>query len=72
MAEKNSLIVEEACQFAVTMTRPEKDCEGSIAVLYFEHALHQLSATRVWVGECVQASTAFTAALNILQNDLKA
>ena len=54
------------------MTRPEKDCEGSIAVLYFEHALHQLSATRVWVGECVQASTAFTAALNILQNDLKA
>ncbi len=42
------------------------------AVLYGEHALHQLSATRVWVGECVPDGSAFTAALNILQNDLKA
>ena len=48
MAEKNSFIVEEACWFAVTMTRPEKDWGRSIAVLYGGHALHQLSATRVW------------------------
>lgn len=54
------------------MTRPEKDSGGSIAVLYGEHALYQLSATPVWVGEGVQPGTAFTAALNILQNDLKA
>lgn len=67
MAEKNSFIVDEACQFAVTMTRPEKDWGGSIALLYSERALHQLSATRVWVGECVQTGTAFPAALNILQ-----
>lgn len=66
MAEKNCFIVKEACQFAVTMTRPEKDWGGSIAVLY------QLSATRVRAGEHVQDGTAFNAALNILQNDLKA
>lgn len=48
------------------MTRPEKDWGGSIAVLY------QLSATRVRAGEHVQDGTAFNAALNILQNDLKA
>lgn len=72
MAEKNSFIVEEACQFAVTMTRAEKGCGGFMAVLYGEHALHQLSATRVWAGERVQADNSFTAALNILQNDLKA
>lgn len=56
----------------MTMTRPEKDWGGSIAVLYGEHALQELSATRVWAGECVQDGTAFIAALNILQNDLKA
>lgn len=72
MAEKNSFIVEEACQFSVTMTQSKKDWGGSIAALYGEHALHQLSATRLLVGECVQASTAFTVALKILQNDLKA
>lgn len=66
MAEKNCFIVKEACQFAVTMTQPEKDRGGSVAVL------HQLSATRVRAGEHVQAGTAFTTALNILQNDLKA
>lgn len=72
MAEKNSFIVEEACQFAVTMTRPEKDWGDSLAALYGEHALHQLSATHAQAGECTQAGSAFTAALNILQNDLKA
>lgn len=34
MAEKNIFIVEEACQFAVTMTRPEKDWGGLGGVLY--------------------------------------
>lgn len=72
MVEKNSFIVEEACQFAVTMTRPEKDWGGSIAGLYGEHAMHQLSAIHAKAGEFVQAGTAFTAASNILQNDLKA
>lgn len=71
MAEKNRFIVEEACQFAVTMTRSEKDWIGSMAVLYGEHALHQPSATHVWAGEHVQDGTAFSA-LNKLQNDLKA
>lgn len=33
MAEKNIFIVKEACQFAVTMTRPEKNWGGSISVL---------------------------------------
>lgn len=71
--KKNCFIVEEACQFAVTMTRPEKDCRGSIAVLYGEYALYQLSVTCVRAGEHVQAGTAFTAALNIhvLQSDLQ-
>lgn len=52
MAEKNSFIVEEACQFAVTMTWPENDWGDSIAVLCCERALHQLRATRVYAGEC--------------------
>ena len=71
MERKNSFIVEEARQFAVTMTRPEKDWERLYSCVVCEHALHQLSATHAWAGECVQASTAFTAALNILRNDLK-
>lgn len=33
MAEKNIFIVEEACQFPVTMTRPEKDWGASVSVL---------------------------------------
>ena len=67
MAEKNSFIVEEARWFAVTMTRPEKDWGASIAVLYGEHALHQLSTTHVWEGERLQASIAFIAALNTVE-----
>lgn len=54
------------------MTRPEKDRGASMAAVYGEHALHQLRATHVREGERLRAGTAVTAALNMLQNDLKA
>lgn len=67
MAEKNSFIVEEACQFAVTMTWPENNWGGSITVLCYEHALHQLRATRIcrWMCPCVYCCTEYT-----IKNDL--
>jgi len=50
----------------------KKDPGASIDALYGEHAVHQPSTTRIREGERLRAGGAFTAALNILQNDLKA
>ena len=41
-----------------------------MAALCCQQALHQLRATRVYAGECVQATTTCPAALNILHTRL--